>query len=92
MHNKVPMLLVKAGHAVYEPVRKTKHFHVEKSCIGCGLCAINCPIQAIEIKNNRPKWIKDKCVMCLRCLHHCPTFAIQYENATQKHGQYHHPL
>ncbi len=92
IHNKVPMPLVKAGHAVYEPVRKTKHFHVEKSCIGCGLCAINCPIHVIEMKNNRPTWVKDKCVMCLRCLHHCPMFAIQYSNTTQKHGQYKHSL
>ncbi|MCD8027755.1 MAG: EFR1 family ferrodoxin [Erysipelotrichaceae bacterium] len=92
MKNIIPMPLVKIGHAVYEPVRKTKHFHVERQCIGCGLCAINCPIQAIEIKNNRPIWIKDKCVMCLRCLHHCPKFAIQYGNITKKHGQYKHLL
>ncbi|MCD7949741.1 MAG: EFR1 family ferrodoxin [Erysipelotrichaceae bacterium] len=92
MHNKVPMPLVKMGHLVYEPVRRTKHLHVENTCIGCGLCAMNCPIQAIEMKNNQPTWIKDKCVMCLRCLHHCPHFAIQYGNTTQKHGQYKHPL
>ncbi len=92
IHNKVPMPLVKAGHAVYEPVRKAKHLHVEKSCIGCGLCAINCSIHVIEMKNNRPTWVKDKCVMCLRCLHHCPKFAIQYGHTTQKHGQYKHSL
>ncbi len=72
-------------------VRLTKHFRVESSCIGCGLCAKKCPVQAIEMKDKRPVWIKEKCVMCLGCLHRCPKFAIQYENATKKHGQYTNP-
>lgn len=92
MQYRIPMPLVKIGHTIYEPVRKTKHFHVEKSCIGCSLCTINCPIQAIKMKNNKPTWVKDKCVMCLRCLHRCPTFAIQYGNTTKKHGQYKHSI
>lgn len=72
-------------------VRLTSHFHVENSCIGCGLCVKKCPIHAIEMKDKRPQWIKEKCVMCLGCLHRCPKFAIQYENKTKKHGQYTNP-
>lgn len=72
-------------------VRCTAHFHVEESCIGCGLCTKKCPVQAIEMSEKRPIWTKDKCVMCLGCLHRCPKFAIQYENKTRKHGQYTNP-
>ncbi len=72
-------------------VRRTSHFHVEDTCIGCGLCAKKCPVQAIEMRDKKPVWVKDKCVMCLGCLHRCPKFAIQYENKTKKHGQYTNP-
>ena len=72
-------------------VRRTMNFHVEDTCIGCGLCAKKCPVQAIEIQDKRPVWVKDKCVMCLGCLHRCPKFAIQYGKNTKKHGQYTNP-
>ena len=72
-------------------VRRTSHFCVEDTCIGCGLCARKCPVQAIEIQDKRPVWVKDKCVMCLGCLHRCPKFAIQYGKNTKKHGQYTNP-
>lgn len=72
-------------------VRRTSHFWVEDGCIGCGLCARKCPVQAIEMRTKKPVWVKDKCVMCLGCLHRCPKFAIQYGNNTKKHGQYTNP-
>ena len=74
----------------YEALRRTSSLSVEDNCIGCGLCAKNCPENAIEIQNGRPVWVKDKCAMCLGCLHRCPQFAIQRGNNTKKHGQYIH--
>lgn len=71
--------------------RLTSNFHVEETCIGCGLCEKKCPVDAIKLKNNRPIWVKDKCVMCLGCLHRCPKFSIQYGKNTKKHGQYTNP-
>ena len=72
-------------------VRITSNLCVEDSCIGCGLCAGKCPVQAIEMIDKKPVWVKEKCVMCLGCLHRCPKFAIQYGRNTKKHGQYTNP-
>lgn len=72
-------------------VRRTINFRVEDTCIGCCLCAGKCPVQAIEMQDKRPVWVKNKCVMCLGCLHRCPKFAIQYGKNTKKHGQYTNP-
>lgn len=74
----------------YEEMRKTSTLCVSNNCIGCGLCAEQCPTEAIEIQNEKPVWVKDKCAMCLGCLHRCPEFAIQRGNKTAVHGQYTH--
>lgn len=72
-------------------ILKKRGLHLD-ACVGCGLCARKCPAHAIEMKNNRPVWVKKKCIMCLGCLHRCPAFAIQYGSGkTRKHGQYLNP-
>ena len=75
----------------YKTLSKTSHLHVEDTCIGCGLCAKNCPVNAIKMVGGKPAWTKKNCVMCLGCLHRCPKFAIQYDDKTKNHGQYLHP-
>lgn len=75
----------------YKTLSKTSHLHVEDTCIGCGLCAKNCPVNAIEMRDGKPTWTKKNCAMCLGCLHRCPKFAIQYDDKTKDHGQYLHP-
>lgn len=91
MKNKMPVLAAKLLYGMeYDAMRKTKNLKVSDSCIGCGLCAKNCPAAAIELRNGKPVWIKSECVMCLGCLHRCPKFAIQYGKHTSQHGQYQH--
>ena len=93
MSPRTPALLTEwIAEPIYNnKARRTAHFHVENTCIGCGLCARKCPVQAIEMRENHPVWVKDKCVMCLGCLHKCPKFAIQYDDRTKAHGQYTNP-
>lgn len=89
---KTPYAVRLVMDPMYNYERNTKHFYVENSCIGCGICEKNCPVKAIEIVDGKPVWIKKQCALCLRCLHHCPKFAIQFtQGFSKKHGQYIYP-
>ncbi|MBN1774984.1 MAG: EFR1 family ferrodoxin [Clostridiales bacterium] len=91
MKMKLPGFAGSIFYKSYDKQRTTDHFHVEDSCVGCGLCAGKCPVDAIEMQDGKPVWTKEKCLACLGCLHRCPTFSIQYGDKTKKHGQYRNP-
>ena len=46
-----------------------------EKCIGCGICAKNCPTQNIKIEDGKAV-SSDKCTMCYRCVNHCPKQAM----------------
>jgi ferredoxin len=91
MKGRLPAVARLAHHPYYDHMRKTSNFHVEQTCVSCGLCARDCPVQAICMMDKRPVWKVERCAMCLGCLHRCPKFAIQYGGGTKAHGQYVNP-
>lgn len=55
---------------------KNVRINCDAGCIGCGLCAKNCPKDAIIIKNNVAKIDYEKCVGCGLCAKKCPAKVI----------------
>ena len=64
-----------------------RKFRVSDTCIGCGICAKNCPLQNITMQNDRPHW-NGHCTNCMSCYHRCPQNAINFGKATLNKGQY----
>lgn len=51
-----------------------------KDCIRCGLCAKNCPAQAISRENLKTA-DSGKCISCMRCVVNCPKSARKVNGA-----------
>lgn len=48
----------------------------EDTCIGCGACMKECPVECIELEMPSPVHIGDECVYCGQCVEICPFQAI----------------
>ena len=65
---------------VPEDFRGRQIFDVDL-CVGCGLCARDCPSEAIEMVEvegkKRPLFHLDLCIFCYQCAESCPRNAIK---------------
>ena len=73
--------------AFYKIFVHAKGFHYTNKCIGCGKCVTLCPLNNINLKNQKPVW-KNNCTHCMACISGCPTKAIEYKNKTQNKERY----
>ena len=53
-----------------------KLFYVNKECISCGICAVNCPNKNIILIKKSAK-INRHCGLCMRCIYLCPRRSIK---------------
>lgn len=65
-------------------------FTSNEKCEGCATCQRVCPMNNIEIIDNKPVW-SDNCANCFACLNWCPNGAISLGNANMGIKNYHHP-
>ena len=54
-------------------------FKINDACVSCGLCASNCPVEAINEGDNQYVIDEDSCVSCGLCATNCPVEAIVEE-------------
>lgn len=69
---------------------KDKAFNVNEDCISCEMCKKICPVDDIEMINNKPSWL-GKCTDCMACINICPKKAINIGKRTIKKNRYINP-
>ena len=60
----------------YNILRPSPNFIHEK-CVGCGVCARNCPAKCIEMIEQRPYADLSRCIRCFCCQELCPYHAVE---------------
>ena len=50
----------------------------QEKCTGCGICADECPAEAIRIENDKAV-ISEECTDCGTCVDECPDKALAME-------------
>lgn len=51
--------------------RGTKVYYIMDQCIGCQVCRVNCPAEAIRFGNCRNEIVQSKCIHCGTCYELC---------------------
>ena len=74
---------------IYVYGRRTRGFHINTACSGCGKCVDLCPEGIIEMQDDAPVWTEKKCLRCCSCINRCPHKAIEFGFLTKGRRRYH---
>ncbi|MFA5859881.1 MAG: EFR1 family ferrodoxin [Elusimicrobiota bacterium] len=69
------------------------YFRVNNKCTSCGICAQQCPVNAIKMVDEKPQWSR-LCEQCMRCMNLCPEQAVEqleFLGHASKRGRYCEP-
>ena len=71
----------------YRLTVSSKGFHTLDNCNGCGKCVELCPLNGIDLVDNKPVW-NGKCTHCMACICGCPSEAIEYKKSSYGKRRY----
>ena len=55
---------------------KGKVYYINRTCIGCQVCRMFCPVDAIHFGDCRNEIDQEKCIHCGTCYEECPISVI----------------
>lgn len=47
-----------------------------EKCVGCGACTGTCPVEVLEMKDNKVVYKGEGCIDCGACVSSCPVEAL----------------
>ena len=53
-----------------------KTYYIGHDCMGCQVCRLKCPVDAIHYGDDRNEIDQDKCIHCGTCYEECPISVI----------------
>ncbi|MCF0123874.1 MAG: 4Fe-4S binding protein [Ruminiclostridium sp.] len=78
------------NRAFYPMFVKSGPFRAGADCDGCGLCEKLCPMNAITMEEEHPRW-GEGCTHCMACICNCPKETIEYGRRSKGRPRYRCP-
>lgn len=80
-----------ANPIFYKHIIGKPGFYATDQCIHCGKCVTVCPMNNIQMKDNKPVW-GTECTHCMACIHQCPAQATEYKKITKGKNRFYNNL